>query len=129
MPGHLEYTLYLDTDDVRLAHHLARVLNQKGGGAIAAMGRGGEPGAAVEVRLFNWQEFSLMRVLETVRAGARSLNVRVIGGNLGPVPVEALLAVVQHALLLDHQPAIYGATPKEPSGKAPGDKGDADADP
>ncbi|MDN5326340.1 MAG: hypothetical protein PWP41_1036 [Moorella sp. (in: firmicutes)] len=127
MPGFLEYTLYLSTDDVRVAHHLARVLNQKGGGAVVARGQEGERGAAVVVRLFGWQEFPLVRVLETARAAARAFDVRIKGGALGPAPVEALLAVVQHALLLEHLPVIAGAIPREPSREAPVAKGDASA--
>ncbi|AOQ22607.1 hypothetical protein MTAT_14780 [Moorella thermoacetica] len=125
MPGFLEYTLYLSTDDVRVAHHLARILNQKGGRDVVARGQESERGAAVVVRIFGWQEFSLVRVLETVRAGARNYNVQVTGGNLSPAPVEALLAVVQHALLLDRLPLIAGATPREPLREASGRKADA----
>ncbi|WP_338827310.1 hypothetical protein [Neomoorella thermoacetica] len=82
MPGFLEYTLYLSTDDVRVAHHLARILNQKGGRDVVARGQESERGAAVVVRIFGWQEFSLVRVLETVRAGPGTITSRLPGETL-----------------------------------------------
>ncbi|BCV20057.1 hypothetical protein [Moorella sp. Hama-1] len=108
MPGFLEYTLYLSSDDVRVAHHLARVVKQRGGQAVNACGQESGRGAAVVVQLSDWQEFPLIRVLETVQAAARPLNVRVKGATLGPTPVAAILAVAQHALLLEHPPVIMG---------------------
>ena len=106
MAGILEYTLYLSSDDVRVAHHLARIVKQRGGQAVSACGQETEKGAAVIVRLNDWQEFPLILVLETVQAAARPLNVLVKGADLGPAPVAAILAVAQHALLLAHSPVI-----------------------
>ena len=106
MAGHLEYTIYLNTDDVRVAHHLARVLTQKGGGAIAARGQEAGRQAAVVVQLLDWQALSLLRVLETARVAARPFNVQITGGTLGPAPLEAIMAVVQQTLLLDRPQVI-----------------------
>lgn len=111
MPGFLEYTLYLSSDDVRVAHHLARVLNQRGGQAITACGQEIGSRVAVVVKLNDWQEFPLIRVLDTVQAAARFLNVQIKGATLGPTPVEAILAVAQHALLLEHLPVITAGSP------------------
>jgi len=105
----LEYTLYLSSDDVRLAHHLARVLNQRGGRAITARGQEFGRGAAVTARINDWQEFPLIKVLETAQAAARPLNVQITGATLGPAPAAAILAVAQRALLLDRPPVITAA--------------------
>ncbi|MDN5344244.1 MAG: hypothetical protein PWQ18_355 [Clostridia bacterium] len=102
----LDYTLYLSTDDLRVAHHLARVLNQKGGGAIAARGQEAGSRVGVAVRLLDWRAFPLLRVLDTARVAARPFNIHISRGELGPAPREALLAVVQEALLLETLPVM-----------------------
>lgn len=107
----VDYTLYLSTDDVRVAHHLARVLNQRGDGAIAARGQEGGGETAVVVHLLDWQAFPLLRVLETALVAARPLNVKVNRGVLGPAPLEALLDVVRQTLLLDSPPVVAGPVP------------------
>ncbi|MBC7324308.1 MAG: hypothetical protein H5T99_03200 [Moorella sp. (in: Bacteria)] len=104
----LQYTLYLSTDDVRVAHHLARVLNQKGEGALVARGQESGGQGAVIVQLLDWQAFPLLKVLETARMAARIFNVRVCRGDLGPAPLPALLEVVRQTLLLDCLPVIAG---------------------
>ncbi|KYH33873.1 hypothetical protein [Neomoorella mulderi] len=109
----LDYTLYLGTDDVRVAYHLARVLTQKGGGAISARGQEAGRQTAVVVHILDWQAFPLLRVLETVRVAARSFNVQVSRGVLGPAPREAILEVARQALLLDSLPVIAGPDPGE----------------
>ncbi|MDK2816521.1 MAG: hypothetical protein PWR22_1150 [Moorella sp. (in: firmicutes)] len=109
----LDYTLYLSTDDVRVAYHLARVLNQKGGGAIAARGQEAGRETAVVVHLLDWQAFPLLRVLETVRAAARTFNIQISRGVLGPAPGEAVLEVARQALLLDSPPVIIAPEPGE----------------
>lgn len=95
MAANLKYTLYLNTDDVRVAHHLAREVSQKGRTAVTARGKEEGGQAAVKVLIHDWEAFPLLRVLETVRAKAKQLNIEVTGGTLGAVPLEALLTAVQ----------------------------------
>ncbi|WP_258360675.1 hypothetical protein [Moorella sulfitireducens (nom. illeg.)] len=112
----LEYTLYLSTDDVRVAHHLAHILEQKGEGFIVARGQEAGPYTAVAVNVLDWRMFPLLRVLETIRAAARSFNVQVRRGDLGPAPLDAILEVAREVLLLDRPPVITGPDPGERPG-------------
>ncbi len=114
---YVQYTLYLDTDDIRVAQHVARVLNQKAGSAVGALGREDGSGIAVVVHLLRWREFPLRRVLETALVTLRPLNVKISRGVLGPAPLEALLDVVQQTLLLDSLPEVAApaAEPDDPA--------------
>lgn len=102
----LEYKIYLQTDDIRIAHHLTRTVNLKGGEAILAIGVEEAGRAVVHVTVYDWQRYSLLSIFETVRAGARQFNVDIVGGRLERVPVEALLSVVQQVLQLNNVPDI-----------------------
>lgn len=113
MAADLDYKIYLNTDDIRVAHHLARVVSQRGETAVTARGIEENGQAVVEVLISDWRAFPVIKVLETARASARKLNVEVTGGALGEVPLEALLAIVEQALLLFKLPVIAEVETRE----------------
>ncbi|MDK2820622.1 MAG: hypothetical protein PWP31_587 [Clostridia bacterium] len=99
------YTLYLSTDDVRVAHHLAYVINQKGQKVVSAKGKDISQKAAVVIEVNDWKAFPLLRILENIKAVAKRFDVVVTGGSLDNPPLEALLEVSKEVLLLDKLPA------------------------
>jgi len=99
----IAFNLFLSTDDVNIARHIATKIRASDGGlpAVKALGLyvGGQ--AQVSINLTDYQVTPLYRVVEAVTAEAAAAGVRVSHGELiGLIPQDAVFAVAGHALYL-----------------------------
>ena len=107
----IAFNVNLDTDDVRIAHRIARTVRASSGGLphVKAIGvRLAERGAAqVSMNLTDYTQTPLHRVFEAVEREARRWGVRVAGSEVvGLVPAAALIeSAVSHLRIDRFRPA------------------------
>jgi glutamate formiminotransferase len=90
------YNVNLGTDDIKIAHHIAKSIRHISGGlrywkaiGIALMERGI---VQVSMNMTDYTKTSLYRSFELVRTDAKRYGVNVIGSEIvGLVPMEALI--------------------------------------
>jgi glutamate formiminotransferase len=99
----IAFNVNLQTDDVEIAHRIARAVRHSSGGYryVKAIGLELEEQGIVQVsmNLTNYVKTPLPRVLETIRLEAARHGVTIAGSELiGTLPLGALEEVVKHYL-------------------------------
>ncbi|HEP1683383.1 TPA: glutamate formimidoyltransferase [Streptococcus pyogenes] len=100
------FNVNLDTDNIDIAHKIAKIIRGSGGGykyckAIGVMLEGRHI-AQVSMNMVNFEKCSLYRTFETIRFEARRYGVNVIGSEIiGLAPAKALIDVAEYYLQVE----------------------------
>lgn len=91
----IAYNIYLDTDDLKIAKNIAKIIRKSGGGfdGVKAIGLKLEAAREVQVsiNIVDYKKAPMYRIVETVRMEAMRYGVRIRNTELiGLVPMEAL---------------------------------------
>ncbi len=89
----IAFNVYLNTGDIKIAKAIAKTIRQSSGGlhAVKALGMLVEGRAQVSMNLTNYQQTSIVRVMEAIRKEARQHKVKIHHSELvGLIPQEAL---------------------------------------
>lgn len=106
-PPLVAYNMDLDTDDVRIAKNIARIIREKDGGlkCVKSMGfeivdeKSGRKYAQVSCNMTNFEVTPLYRVTELVRAEARRYGVHITNTEIvGLCPMKALADCAEYYL-------------------------------
>ncbi len=104
-PPLIAYNIYLTTDDVEIAHKIARAVRYSSGGLrnVQAMGVLVEGLAQVSMNLLDYRKTPVFRVTELVRREAARYGVGIKSAELiGLIPQQALIDAAQWYLQLDN---------------------------
>ncbi|HEP1250349.1 glutamate formimidoyltransferase [Streptococcus pyogenes] len=100
------FNVNLDTDNIDIAHKIAKIIRGSGGGykyckAIGVMLEDRHI-AQVSMNMVNFEKCSLYRTFETIRFEARRYGVNVIGSEIiGLAPAKALIDVAEYYLQVE----------------------------
>ncbi|CCG26647.1 TPA: glutamate formimidoyltransferase [Streptococcus pyogenes] len=100
------FNVNLDTDNIDIAHKIAKIIRGSGGGykyckAIGVMLEDRHI-AQVSMNMVNFEKCSLYRTFETIRFEARRYGVNVIGSEIiGLAPAKALTDVAEYYLQVE----------------------------
>ncbi|HEQ4641559.1 TPA: glutamate formimidoyltransferase [Streptococcus pyogenes] len=100
------FNVNLDTDNIDIAHKIAKIIRGSGGGykyckAIGVMLEDRHI-AQVSMNMVNFEECSLYRTFETIKFEARRYGVNVIGSEvIGLAPAKALIDVAEYYLQVE----------------------------
>ncbi|HGK8167155.1 TPA: glutamate formimidoyltransferase [Streptococcus pyogenes] len=100
------FNVNLDTDNIDIAHKIAKIIRGSGGGykyckAIGVMLEDRHI-AQVSMNMVNFEKCSLYRTFETIKFEARRYGVNVIGSEvIGLAPVKALIDVAEYYLQVE----------------------------
>jgi len=100
----IAFNVYLDSDDLHKAKSIARTIRESSGGlaSVKALGMIVNGLAQVSMNLSNYQNTSLLQVIEAIRIQAANNNTRIHHSELvGLVPQDALMEVVKTYLQID----------------------------
>ncbi|HER0777237.1 TPA: glutamate formimidoyltransferase [Streptococcus pyogenes] len=101
------FNVNLDTDNIDIAHKIAKIIRGSGGGykyckAIGVMLEDRHI-AQVSMNMVNFEKCSLYRTFETIRFEARRYGVNVIGSEvIGLAPAKALIDVAEYYLQVEN---------------------------
>jgi glutamate formiminotransferase/formiminotetrahydrofolate cyclodeaminase len=103
----IAYNVYLDTDELEIARHIARAVRDSSGGLryVKALGLKIEQRGLVQVsmNLTNHRRTPLHRVFEVIKRQAARYGVNVVSSEIvGLMPQEALLDAAEHYLQIEH---------------------------
>ncbi|WP_159317241.1 glutamate formimidoyltransferase [Streptococcus pyogenes] len=100
------FNVNLDTDNIDIAHKIAKIIRGSGGGykyckAIGVMLEDRHI-AQVSMNMVNFEKCSLYRTFETIKFEARRYGVNVIGSEIiGLAPAKALIDVAEYYLQVE----------------------------
>ncbi|VGW20586.1 glutamate formimidoyltransferase [Streptococcus pyogenes] len=100
------FNVNLDTDNIDIAHKIAKIIRGSGGGykyckAIGVMLEDRHI-AQVSMNMINFEKCSLYRTFETIKFEARRYGVNVIGSEvIGLAPAKALIDVAEYYLQVE----------------------------
>ncbi|HHJ8359205.1 TPA: glutamate formimidoyltransferase [Streptococcus pyogenes] len=100
------FNINLDTDNIDIAHKIAKIIRGSGGGykyckAIGVMLEDRHI-AQVSMNMVNFEKCSLYRTFETIKFEARRYGVNVIGSEvIGLAPAKALIDVAEYYLQVE----------------------------
>ncbi|HEP1488976.1 TPA: glutamate formimidoyltransferase [Streptococcus pyogenes] len=100
------FNVNLDTDNIDIAHKIAKIIRGSGGGykyckAIGVMLEDRHI-AQLSMNMVNFEKCSLYRTFETIRFEARRYGVNVIGSEIiGLAPAKALIDVAEYYLQVE----------------------------
>lgn len=100
------FNVNLDTDNIDIAHKIAKIIRGSGGGykyckAIGVMLEDRHI-AQVSMNIVNFEKCSLYRTFETIKFEARRYGVNVIGSEvIGLAPAKALIDVAEYYLQVE----------------------------
>ncbi|HES0791556.1 TPA: glutamate formimidoyltransferase [Streptococcus pyogenes] len=100
------FNVNLDTDNIDIAHKIAKIIRGSGGGykyckAIGVMVEDRHI-AQVSMNMVNFEKCSLYRTFETIKFEARRYGVNVIGSEIiGLAPAKALIDVAEYYLQVE----------------------------
>ncbi|HHJ7160451.1 TPA: glutamate formimidoyltransferase [Streptococcus pyogenes] len=100
------FNVNLDTDNIDIAHKIAKIIRGSGGGykyckAIGVMLEDRHI-AQVSMNMVNFEKCSLYRIFETIKFEARRYGVNVIGSEvIGLAPAKALIDVAEYYLQVE----------------------------
>ncbi|HIB3550744.1 TPA: glutamate formimidoyltransferase [Streptococcus pyogenes] len=100
------FNVNLDTDNIDIAHKIAKIIRGSGGGykyckAIGVMLEDHHI-AQVSMNMVNFEKCSLYRTFETIKFEARRYGVNVIGSEvIGLAPAKALIDVAEYYLQVE----------------------------
>ncbi|CAM31052.1 TPA: glutamate formimidoyltransferase [Streptococcus pyogenes] len=100
------FNVNLDTDNIDIAHKIAKIIRGSGGGykyckAIGVMLENRHI-AQVSMNMVNFEKCSLYRTFETIKFEARRYGVNVIGSEvIGLAPAKALIDVAEYYLQVE----------------------------
>lgn len=100
------FNVNLDTDNINIAHKIAKIIRGSGGGykyckAIGVMLEDRHI-AQVSMNMVNFEKCSLYRTFETIKFEARRYGVNVIGSEvIGLAPAKALIDVAEYYLQVE----------------------------
>ncbi|HHJ7237979.1 TPA: glutamate formimidoyltransferase [Streptococcus pyogenes] len=100
------FNVNLDTDNIDIAHKIAKIIRGSGGGykyckAIGVMLEDRHI-AQISMNMVNFEKCSLYRTFETIRFEARRYGVNVIGSEIiGLAPAKALIDVAEYYLQVE----------------------------
>lgn len=100
------FNVNLDTDNIDIAHKIAKIIRGSGGGykyckAIGVMLEDRHI-AQVSMNMVNFEKCSLYRTFETIKFEARRYGVNVIGSEvIGLAPAKALIDVTEYYLQVE----------------------------
>lgn len=100
------FNVNLDTDNIEIAHKIAKIIRGSGGGykyckAIGVMLEDRHI-AQVSMNMVNFEKCSLYRTFETIKFEARRYGVNVIGSEvIGLAPAKALIDVAEYYLQVE----------------------------
>ncbi|HES0859316.1 TPA: glutamate formimidoyltransferase [Streptococcus pyogenes] len=101
------FNVNLDTDNIDIAHKIAKIIRGSGGGykyckAIGVMLEDRHI-AQVSMNMVNFEKCSLYRTFETIKFEARRYGVNVIGSEvIGLAPAKALIDVAEYYLQVEN---------------------------
>ncbi|MGJ3238470.1 MAG: glutamate formimidoyltransferase [Anaerolineae bacterium] len=99
----IAYNVYLTTDDVTIAHKIARAIRGSSGGLVGvkALGLLVKGRAQVSMNLTDYEQTPIYRVMELIRLEAQKLGTQIYESELiGLIPQDALLQTVSWYLQL-----------------------------
>ncbi|HER6566913.1 TPA: glutamate formimidoyltransferase [Streptococcus pyogenes] len=100
------FNVNLDTDNINIAHKIAKIIRGSGGGykyckAIGVMLEDRHI-AQVSMNMVNFEKCSLYRTFETIRFEAKRYGVNIIGSEvIGLAPAKALIDVAEYYLQVE----------------------------
>lgn len=100
----IAFNVYLNTDDIQIARHIASAIRQSNGGLshVKALGLLVKGRAQVSLNLVDYKRTPLHTVMESIRREAKHYNVQITGSELiGLIPQQAMLDIATWYLQLD----------------------------
>ncbi len=99
----LAFNIFLDSDDIRIAKLIAKIIRESSGGlkAVKALGMIVDGKAQVSTNLTNFRETSLRTVFEAIKAEAATMGVAPVRSELvGCLPEAAIEGIEPKSILL-----------------------------